>query len=336
MLVSEFHNHIAKHTLSFMRLIIRADASASVGTGHVMRSSTIAAEFLELGHSVYYAGTIDPMSLILERFQEIGVPYPVLDPLCIEPDHSNDILLIDSYSLNPSDPFIAREKWTKVVAIFDSITPNYDVDLAIRPSLLPQTNSVDGVRTLSGTRFLLLRSSVTKSLPRNPDDFTPPRILVVGGGSDPSGFCIEVTKMLMALPFDFKAEVFSDNIDEAHLSDPRVRIHKVSLLFDEYAKECDLAFTLASSLSIELIAREIPIGVAWAFENQRSGFAEMVSSGFAAPIGNRKISGKWEIDINMLSKMISSSIFRNDLRSRISGLIDLNGAERVTLEILSQ
>jgi spore coat polysaccharide biosynthesis predicted glycosyltransferase SpsG len=222
------------------------------------------------------------------------------------------------------------------VAIFDSVTPHYEVDLAIRPSLLTQVNSIDGVRTLAGTRFLLLRSSITKSLPPNLDDSKTLRILVVGGGSDPSGFCSEVTKVLMALPFDFKADVFSDNIDEAHKSDPRIRNHKVSLLLDEYAKECDIAFTLASSLSIELIAREIPIGVAWAFENQRSGYVEMVSSGFAAPIGNRNNSGEWEIDYDILSKMISSSLFRNNLRSRITGLIDFNGAERVALEILNQ
>jgi spore coat polysaccharide biosynthesis predicted glycosyltransferase SpsG len=113
MLVSKFPIYIAKHTLSVMRLIIRADASPSVGTGHVMRSSTIAAEFIKLGHTVYYTGSIDPMSLILERFQEIGVPYPVLDPLSIEPNHTNDILLIDSYSLNPSDPFFAKKNGEK-------------------------------------------------------------------------------------------------------------------------------------------------------------------------------------------------------------------------------
>ena len=82
-----------------MRLIIRADASASVGTGHVMRSSTIAAEFLKLGHEVCYAGSIDAMSLILERFQELGIPYPVIDPVGFEPNYENDILLIDSYSV---------------------------------------------------------------------------------------------------------------------------------------------------------------------------------------------------------------------------------------------
>jgi spore coat polysaccharide biosynthesis predicted glycosyltransferase SpsG len=56
-----------------MRLIIRADASQSLGTGHVMRSSTIAAEFLKLGHEVWYVGEIDSMALIDERLEELGL-----------------------------------------------------------------------------------------------------------------------------------------------------------------------------------------------------------------------------------------------------------------------
>ena len=317
-----------------MRLIIRADASVSVGTGHVMRSSTIAAEFLQLGHTVFYAGTIDPMSLILERFQEVGLTYPPIKPADFQPDHKNDILLIDSYTLNPSDPFIAKENWFKVVSIHDSVTPNYDVDLVIRPSLSSQPNPRDRIRTLSGAQFILLRNSVNKTYPRDPNDSTPLRVLVAGGGSDPSGFCNEVIKVLRELPFNFIANVFSDNIDLAPRPDSRIKTHKVSLLLDEFAKDCDLALTLASSLSIELIAQEIPIGVACAFENQRGGFIEMVSSGFAAPIGELDNFGEWKLDKETIGELLSSSPFRDHLRSSVTGLIDLMGPKRVTQEIL--
>jgi len=299
-----------------------------------MRTSTIAAEFFKLGHSVCYVGAIDPMSLILERFQEIGVPYPVLKPEDFVPNHQNDILLIDSYTLNPSDSFIAKERWSKVIAIFDSVTPKFDVDLAIRPSLTSEETSGNNIRTLAGASFLLLRDSVTKTFPRNTEDVTPLRILVVGGGSDPSDFCDAVTKALTELSSDFIADVFSDNIDLTHELDARIRIHKVSLLVDDYAERCDVAFTLASSLSIELLAREIPIGVAFGFENQRIGFNEMVSSGFAAPIGNRNQAGEWIIDAGVVNKLITSNSYRDALRSRISGLIDFNGPQRISQEIL--
>jgi hypothetical protein len=101
-----------------------------------------------------------------------------------------------------------------------------------------------------------------------------------------------------------------------------------------YAEKCDLAFTLASSLSIELIAREVPLGVAYAFDNQEDGFHELVSLSLALPIGERDIQGNWIFDKDNLTELIISASLRNQLRSRMSGLIDFKGAERVALEIL--
>lgn len=299
-----------------------------------MRSSTIAAEFLNLGHSVRYVGHIEPMHLILERFQEIGLPYPVLLPEKIEPSKETDILLVDSYTLDPTDPLIARERWLKTCSISDSVTPNFDVDLIINPSLSVYPNLKGETRVLSGPDYTLLRSSMKKSSQRSLEDDTPLRILIVGGGSDPSHFCSELARNLGLFPFNFIADVFSDNFDDSFVIDSRIRVHKVGLEMSTYAEKCDLAFTLASSLSIELIAREVPLGVAYAFDNQEDGFHELVSLSLALPIGKRDIQGNWIFDKDNLTELIISASLRNQLRSRMSGLIDFKGAERVALEIL--
>jgi spore coat polysaccharide biosynthesis predicted glycosyltransferase SpsG len=276
------------------------------------------------------------MHLILERFQEIGLPYPASLPEEIEPCRETDFLLIDSYTLDPTDPFIARQRWFKTCSISDSVTPNFDVDLIINPSLSVQPNLRNGTRVLSGPDYTLLRSSIKKSLQRSPDDETPLKILIVGGGSDPSRFCNELVKMIIGLPNNFTADIFSDNFDEALIIDPRITIHKVGRIINEFAEKCDLAFTLASSLAIEFIAMELPIGVASAFENQSSGFNELISLNFAAPIGRRDMLGNWNFDKEVLKNLMESAFFRNELRSRISGLIDFKGSERVALEILNK
>jgi spore coat polysaccharide biosynthesis predicted glycosyltransferase SpsG len=317
-----------------VRLIIRADASVSVGTGHVMRSSTVAAEFVNLGHTVFYAGHINPLSLILERFQEIGVPNTILSPESFEPRKETDILLIDSYTLGVTDPFILRNRWLKSCSISDAITPDFDVDLVIKPSLVGQPYSIGNTRVLSGADFTLLRKSIKKNLPRAFGDVSPLRILIVGGGSDPSGFCSELVKTIRNFPNDFVVDVFSDNFETSSIPDARFRIHKVSLSIDEFAKNCDLVFTLASSSSLEFIAREIPVGVACAFENQKDGYRELVSSVIAAPIGERETTGKWIFNSNILERLINSETFRNQLRANSKGLIDMEGPERVVAEIL--
>jgi spore coat polysaccharide biosynthesis predicted glycosyltransferase SpsG len=300
-----------------------------------MRTSTIAAEFLDLGSEVCYVGNIEPMSLILERFKEIGLHSPVLDPGGFESRSDSDILLIDSYSLHPSDPFIAKERWFKSFSISDSVTPNYDVDLVIKPSLTKSTNTIPGNRILSGPEYILIRNSISKNSPRKTYDHSPLRILIVGGGSDPSRFCTAVAKALMGFPNDFNADIFSDNVDLKLQDDSRIRFHKVSTRIDHFARDCDVALTLASSLSMELIAREIPVGIGAAFENQMDGFQEIIGLGLAIPIGILDSSGNWNIDKVMIRELIESESLRKELRSRVTGLIDAGGPRRITLEILN-
>ncbi|CAN2170594.1 hypothetical protein MCEMRE249_00028 [Candidatus Nanopelagicaceae bacterium] len=104
---------------------------------------------------------------------------------------------------------------------------------------------------------------------------------------------------------------------------------------DDVANECDLALTLASTLSTELLARELPIGIAAAFENQKQGHDKMVSSGVAVSIGNHLTSKNWEINRSVLEKLVSSSKFREQLRKKTVGLIELGGASRIVREILT-
>jgi spore coat polysaccharide biosynthesis predicted glycosyltransferase SpsG len=300
-----------------------------------MRSSTIASEFLDLGHEVQYIGEIHQVDLIFERFQKMGISCFAGPTKDFQTDRLNDVLLIDSYTLDPADPFIAKEKWFKVVSISDSITPSYDVDLIIKPSLTPYARTDDGIRVLSGPNFTLLRNTITKNLPRPEDDLSPLQILIVGGGSDPSGFCQHITRELLTFSDMFSLHVFSNNVDLSLSQDSRVNIHEVSLHLDEVARYSDLALTLASSLSIELIARGMPVGLAVGFENQQMGFNEIISMGYAAPVGSRDISGSWKFDESIIKRLIRSDSYRNELRKKVNGLVDLGGARRIALEILS-
>jgi hypothetical protein len=124
-------------------------------------------------------------------------------------------------------------------------------------------------------------------------------------------------------------------VDLSLLQDSRVNIHKVSLHLDEVARYSDLALTLASSLSTELIARGMPVGLAVGFENQQMGFNEIISMGYAAPVGSRDSSGSWKFNESIIKRLIQSNSYRNELRRKVNGLVDLGGARRIALEILS-
>lgn len=299
-----------------------------------MRSSTIAAEFLRLGHEVWYVGEIDSMGLIDERLEELGLRDFTIHPNDFQSISNTDYLLMDSYTVSPRDPFLDKDKWFRRISVSDSVTPQYDVDLEIQPSLVPKKDGTKSHRVLSGPKFILLRDTLSTNFRRLASDRSPIRILIVGGGSDPSGFCDSLAAKLLQFSNSFVLDIFSDNLDLALLRDHRVRVHKVSLAMDHYSNKCDLAFTLASSLSIELIAQGIPIGLAAAFDNQLNGFQEIIELGFGAPIGVRNPDGQWSFDETMLAAMVSSETFRDNLRLRVAGLIDLRGPQRIASEIL--
>jgi len=314
-----------------VRLIIRADSSNSIGAGHVMRTSVIASEFLKRGNTVVYVGNIEPSNLITQRFKEIGVSNVVRGPVSIG-STSSDILLIDSYTLPITDPFLAKENWHLIVAIVDGVTPNFICDLAIHPSLIAKQICTINSRFLSGPNYILLRDSIRKIEFKNHE--APLRILLAAGGSDPSHFCNAIIKTLSKTRLNFKLEVFSSNLSPDEVLDSRISVHSVGLEFDEIANHCDLAFTLASSLSLELIARGMPTGVGVAYENQQEGFEELVSNGFAAPLGYFSNQGEWNNSEGILIKLITSYEYRRNLHERVASLIDFEGAKRIVSEIL--
>lgn len=55
-----------------MRYVLRADASQSMGAGHVMRSSAIAEELIARGEDVIFVGQISDLPWVEERIASLG------------------------------------------------------------------------------------------------------------------------------------------------------------------------------------------------------------------------------------------------------------------------
>lgn len=312
-----------------MRLIIRADASLEMGTGHVMRTSTIASEFIRAGFDVIYVGFIEVLPLIQGRFQEIGLNYPVCQPeeFIIRP--GKDLLLVDHYSLDIFDPFLNPTNWLKIISIADAVTPNFRCHIQVRPGLTKVDSLNGGVRVLSGPEYQLLRPSLQKVTFENLLPENPVKICLVGGGSDPTNFCKEVADYLVSTSLNFKLEVFSNSSLQNLESDSRINLRKISKDLDDVAQTCNLAFTLSSSLALEFIARELPTGVAAAVDNQRSGYEEITSNGFAAPLGVRTEHQGWMLDYDLINDLIESETLRRKLWVRVRGIHDNQGPSRV-------
>ena len=160
--------------LSPMRIIFRADASRVMGSGHVMRLSVIAEEALSRGIACVFVGTISDLDWVQDYVKGIGFEQIIENFDCFEINSKNDILIVDSYILDPSLEIIQRDNWAAVVSINDEMTPEFDADLRLIPGLRDAGEHEHN--TLSGADYILVRKSITKKVTYS-DSSGVPRIL---------------------------------------------------------------------------------------------------------------------------------------------------------------
>ena len=313
-----------------MRFVFRADASMTIGSGHVMRSSAIAEEAIVRGIPSLFVGKISELGWVRERIRGLGFIQVLENTSEFVPDKNKDILIIDSYEIPTDDEFVQLRNWSKVVSIFDELTPGYSCDLRIHPGLTNAWPEPFSGRTLSGPKFVPLRKSIKNSRVHTPEGTL--KVLVVGGGSDTYGFVPAVVKVLTKLTQDFHATIFTNSFSGTDL-DERFSVSEVGLNLDLVANAVDLVFTTASTTSLEFLARGSAVAIGCAVDNQELYYKELSGGSYAAPIGEFS-NDEWHLDAKLIHELISSKTLRATLKDNSSNLIDLNGAQRIVDEIL--
>jgi spore coat polysaccharide biosynthesis predicted glycosyltransferase SpsG len=314
-----------------MRYVLRADASQSIGAGHVMRSSAIAEELITRKKEVIFVGQITEIPWITQRINSLGFSQILSTFWDFVPDPRSDVLILDTYTLPTNDPNIEKSKWKSVVAIVDALTPGYQADLLIHPGFSTDWFPITNTKFLTGPSYIPFRKSIKKTA-RLKENTKLLQILVIGGGTDSFNFVEAICMELKFIQADFHVTVFTNNAALANL-DSRFTAIPVGVELDEYADMADLVFTTASTTSLEFIAREIAVGIGCAVDNQEEYYHSLISTGVASPIG-RFLENNWIIDQQRLTELVNFEKNREVLQQRCAGLIDLKGAGRIANEIL--
>jgi spore coat polysaccharide biosynthesis predicted glycosyltransferase SpsG len=313
-----------------MRFVFRADASMTIGSGHVMRSSAIAEEAIARGIPSLFVGNISELGWVSERIRGLGFIQVLENTSEFISDKNEDILIIDSYEIKIDDVFVQSQNWSKVVSIFDELTPDYSCDLRIHPGLTKTWPEPFSGRTLSGPKFVPLRKSIKNSTKHTPEGTL--EMLVVGGGSDTYGFVPAVVNVLTKLTQDFHATIFTNSFLGMEL-DERFSLSEIGLNLDLVANAVDLVFTTASTTSLEFLARGSVVAIGCAVDNQELYYKELSGGSYAAPIGEF-LNNEWHLDTELIQELFSSETLRTKLRGNSADLIDLDGAKRIVDEIL--
>ena len=300
-----------------MRLVILANASPIIGTGHVMRALSVAEEFITNGWQIDFAGSISDVPWLSRYIEEL-----VNEGYCkistnLEIDSKQDVLLVDSYEISETDPFVTKEKWKNVIVIVEDFTPSLFADIYIHPgpncNWGPPANNRD-FQYFIGTEFISVRKSIRElgavSLSK-PN--VSPRVVIVGGGTDPYKFAPALVNFLSKTNLEFHASVFSNKVDAA-LSDARFNFFEPGSELEEAIKTADVIFCTSGTMSWEMLSAGFVIGIALATENQQLNFHYQKSSHLASAIGERKKNGEWYFNNVNVINLIADANLRETLR----------------------
>jgi spore coat polysaccharide biosynthesis predicted glycosyltransferase SpsG len=316
--------------LVLMRFVFRADSSVLMGSGHVMRCLAIAEEIASRGISVCLVGSLGGIEWVEKRFSSAGVQ--VIPEGSFYSEKKSDFLIIDSYRINPEEDFLTRNQWRAVVSIADRETPDFRPDLTIHPGLNGDWFSGEWSRFIYGARYIPIRKSTEKRVGLREGEFR--KVVIFGGGTDPFKFA-EAIRREISDNLNFKeAKIFSASLDRDFIGDQRFEIVPFGERLDLELSEADLVLTTASTSSLEVIAREIPVGVACAVQNQENCYNTLGAAGVAAQLGERISSGEWKFNASVINQLFNSPEYFRKLAHNSQSFIDFGGAARIVDEIL--
>lgn len=311
-----------------MRYVLRADASKLMGAGHVMRSSAIAEELIARGEEVIFVGQISDLPWVEERISSLGFSLVFKQSSDYISRSEFDILILDTYKSEITDPFLNPENWLHIVAIVDELTPNYRCTLRIHPGLDSDWTGNSLIPILAGPEYIPFRSSLSRNIHVHSHEEHIFKIAVVAGGSDPHGLVNEIAKILSTMPEQFEVYLFSSSYADSVL-DSRFFYIEVGPRLDEVTRDVDLVLTTASTSSLEFIARGLCVGIVCAIKNQEQYYKSLSELGIAIPLGFRNSENNWDLNQQKIYSLVNSSEMRENLIARASGLIDFNGASRI-------
>jgi UDP-2,4-diacetamido-2,4,6-trideoxy-beta-L-altropyranose hydrolase len=197
-------------------LIVRADASVAMGTGHVMRCLALAQAWQDEGGSCIFAMVeatpAVEQRLRSEKFEVFPVaaspasPQDAAQVVELAVTHRASWVVVDGYQFDFAYQDALKTAGLHVLVLDDggrcgSYCADLVLDLSPDASELPYRNRETHTRLLLGTRYVMLRREFTawrdwkREIPG-----VAQRLLVTIGGSDPEGLTLRIVEALRQAP----------------------------------------------------------------------------------------------------------------------------------------
>ncbi len=335
-------------------LLIRADASTQIGTGHVMRCLALAQAWQEVGGDVYFVLAYHVPALEARlRAEGMQVVHLELDAPGSEEDAVETAVLgqklqaqwvvVDGYHFDAEYQQYLKTAGFRLLFIDDyGHASHYYADIVLnqniyaQPGLYPNKESY--TQLLLGTKYALLRREFwewrewQRPLPQKAR-----KILVTLGGSDPNNVTLTVIQALRQLPYeDLEAIVlvgaqnpYYSELETAVIQDTRIQLKRNATNMPELMAWADLAISAGGSTNWELCFMGLPVVLISLAENQLPIVQFLQETETAVSMGWHTFVTVEKITEEIVT-LIESQKQREMMSQRARRFVDGCGAKRIS------
>jgi UDP-2,4-diacetamido-2,4,6-trideoxy-beta-L-altropyranose hydrolase len=334
-------------------LLIRADASSTIGVGHVMRCFSLAQAYLERSGDVHFvkANTSPQVDKRLraagcsihEFHGEQGAAEDADVTLAYMEKLGATWLVVDGYSFTSEYQIRLKEGGAKILLIDDyGHCVRYCTDIVLNQNITAESSMYEvrspETRLLLGPKYILLREEFRRfgAPPTHEIADEGCKILITLGGGDSNNLTEKLLDAIIALALPgLEIQVIVGAVNphfEAlkEKADAATSIDVYSNVSDlaDRMKWCDLAFSAAGSTTWELLFMGVPFYTGYLAENQKAIAHRLNSDNLATSLGNLETATSSEIAQAFLE--LQKDPVRRGGRSRAGqALVDGQGADRI-------
>ncbi|MFH1530204.1 MAG: UDP-2,4-diacetamido-2,4,6-trideoxy-beta-L-altropyranose hydrolase [Pseudomonadota bacterium] len=338
-------------------VLIRADASAAIGTGHVMRDLVLARALARMDVPVVWLCRELPDALadLLtgEGFRVLGLEAQERDAeagaiVRAAEDIDARAVVIDHYGIAATvEEHIRRAGFP--VMVVDDMYEHHQCDLILNQNLYASKAGYRGhipeeCRILGGWRYALLRDEFVEAprRPRNRPGSDGVRVLVSLGGADTPNVTQRVLDALERVDgFSLHVEVIvgASNVHRPALLDAVAASPlDIEILTDvrDMARRmdrADLAVTAGGTTHLELVASTLPALMITIADNQELVTAHMGSEGLALALGWHEDVGEDAIAA-AITELLAHPTRYDEMHRRLAAHGPPGGADRVARALL--
>lgn len=331
---------------------IRADANKEIGSGHIMRCLSVAAELQKSGEQVMFIVADESATELLAQkgqafqvlysdYRDMEAELSVLLPLLLQ--QKPRLVLVDSYFV--TDSYLEQlHMHAKTACMDDMFAFPYPVDMVINYNiygdLLPyRENSHPYNETfLLGCSYVPLREEFRYVSYEIKDEAK--NVLITTGGSDKYNLAGQILQTMLAdertknLHYHVVSGAFNPHLFELKqigVQYENVHIHQNVTNMSELMRSCDVAITAAGSTIYELCAIGVPVLCFSFVDNQERMVQTFVDKGLVH-FGGDYLQDKEKMVTELVKKLcelVASKELRKNYSEKARLLVDGKGAGRI-------